>query len=51
MIYLSSNKRVILNLFQDLTRSGALYNHEILKQVQGDGYCVALDQYRESVAA
>ena len=38
------NQAVILNLFQDLFRSGALYGHGILKRVQDD-------ELRESVAA
>ena len=36
MIYSTCEKTVILNLFQDLPRSDALYSHRILKQVQDD---------------
>ena len=40
----TSNQAVILNLFQDLPRSDALYGNGILKRVQDD-------ECRENVAA
>ena len=38
MSYSTSEKTVILNLFQDISRFDALYNDGILKQVQDDEY-------------